>query len=148
MWMILKLQILQGHRKKIHKVCAVYWTLANIPVTYRSVLHSTQLALLCNPNDVRQFGCEKVFAPLLGDLKTLEEVGVYIEAFGYCLKGTIGGNGHENHTLLRLLPVLIGSRVPEGDTIWEILMEMKDIVELAVSHSFTDNTIQYMASKT
>lgn len=61
--------------------------------------------------------------------------------------GTIGGNGHENHTLLRPLPVLIGFRVPEGDKIWEILMELKDIVELAVCHSFTDDTIQYMASK-
>ena len=293
-----------GTSRKIHKLCGVYWTLANIPVKYRSVLHSTQLALLCNANDVRQFGYEKVFAPLLADLKTLEEVGVYIEAFGDCLKGTvysvvadnlaahglagfsesfkatyfcrvclatqtemqksdamtggfemrrkdshdtlvqkiqtnetmenygvkqscvlsnhlsyfhpitgfppdilhdlfegvvpvelahclkglmakkyftlkelnnailcfpyqhsdkvdrphpvpqnfvsrgtIGGNGHENHTLLRLLPVFIGSRVPEGDKIWEILMELKDIVELAVSHSFTDDTIQYMASK-
>lgn len=50
-------------------------------------------------------------------------------------------------TLLRLLPVLIGSRVPEGEKIWDVLMDLKDIVELAVSHTFTDNTIQYMASK-
>lgn len=33
-------------------------------------------------------------------------------------RGTIGGNGHENHTLLRLLPVLNGSKVPEGDKFW------------------------------
>ena len=62
-------------------------------------------------------------------------------------RGTIGGNGHENHTLLRLLPVLIGSRVPEGDTFWEVLMDLKDIVELAMSHAFTDDTIQYMSCK-
>lgn len=68
--------------KKIHKVCAVSWTLANIPVKYRSVLHSNQLALLCDSEDVRQFGCEKVFTPPLNDLKALEEVGVYTEAFG------------------------------------------------------------------
>ena len=36
--------------------------------------------------------------------------------------------------------------MPE-DKIWEILKELKDIVRLAVSHSFTDNTIQYMTSK-
>lgn len=65
----------------------------------------------------------------------------------FASRGTIGGNGHENHTLLRLLPVLIGSRVPEGDKSWEVLMDLKDIVELAVSHTFTDETIQYMASK-
>lgn len=293
-----------GTSKKIHKVCAVYWTLANLPVKYRSALQSTQLTLLCNSNDVRQFGYEKVFAPLLSDLKALENEGVYIETFGHCLKGTvysvvadnlaahglagfsesfratyfcrfclatqtdmqtsnaitgsfemrtknmhdhlvqkmqnsdseencgvkqscvlsdhlsyfhpitgfppdilhdlfegvvpvelahslkgliarkyftleelnrailsfpfqhsdkvnrphpipqsfatrgtIGGNGHENHALLRLLPVLIGSRVPEGDKFWEVLMELKDIVELAMSHTYTDDTIQYMACK-
>lgn len=293
-----------GTSKKIHKVCAVYWTLANLPVKCRSVLHSIQLALLCNSNDVRQYGYAKVFAPLLSDLKILEESGVYIETLGDCLKGTvftvaadnlaahglagfsesfrseyfcrfcladqtemqisdavsgsfemrtkelhdnlihdvqnndshknygvkrscvvsdhlchfhpitgfppdilhdlfegvvpvelahclkglitkkyftledlnramqsfpfqhsdkldrphsipqnfasrgtIGGNGHENHTLLRLLPVLIGAKVPEGDKFWEVLMELKDIVELALSHTHTDETIQYMACK-
>lgn len=65
----------------------------------------------------------------------------------FATRGTIGGNGHENHALLRLLPVLIGSRVPEGDKFWEVLMELKDIVELAMSHTFTDDTIQYMACK-
>lgn len=61
--------------------------------------------------------------------------------------GTIGGNGQENHTVLRVLLAHIGSRVPEGDKIWEVLMEIKDVVELAVSHTFTDDTIQYMAWK-
>lgn len=293
-----------GTSRKIHKTCAVYWILANLPIKYRSALHCTQLALLCNSNDVRNLGYAKVLAPLLNDLKTLEEGGVYIETFGDCLKGTvysvvadnlaahglagfkesfrglyccryclasktdmqisdattgssemrtkdqhdrlvqeiqnngsendygvknscvlsdhlsyfhpitgfppdilhdllegvvpvelalclkgmmtkkyfsledlnraimsfpyqhsdkvdrphpvpqtfatrgtIGGNGHENHALLRLLPVLIGSRVPEGDRFWDILMELKDVVELAMSHTFTDDTIQYMACK-
>ena len=291
-----------GTSKKMYKTCAVYWTLANLPLKYRSALHCMQLALLCNSNDVRTFGYAKVFAPLLNDLKTLEEQGVYIETLGqslkgtfYCVaadnpaahglagfkesfmgshwcrfcltskavmqisatsscemrtknqhdclvqeiendgcendygvkrncvlsdhlsffhpitgfppdilhdlfegvvpvelalclkglmtktyfsledlnkaissfpyqhsdkvdhphpipltfatRGTIGGNGHENHALLRLLPVLIGSRVPEGDRFWEVLMELKDIVKLTVSHSFTDDTIQYMACK-
>lgn len=73
-------------KKKNHKVCAVYLTLGNIPVKCRSVLHS--MAILCNSNDVRYFGYEKVFAPLLSDLKTLE-VGVYIEKLGDSLKGTV-----------------------------------------------------------
>lgn len=29
-------------------------------------------------------------------------------------RGTIGGNGHENHALLRLLPVLIGHKFRKG----------------------------------
>lgn len=65
----------------------------------------------------------------------------------FAIRGTIGGNGHENHTLLRLLPVFIVSRVPEGDKFWEVLMDLKDIVELAVSHKFTDDTIQYLTCK-
>ncbi|KAF0047693.1 hypothetical protein F2P81_001326 [Scophthalmus maximus] len=52
---------------------------ANLPVKNRSAFHSTQLALLCNSNNVQQFGYAKVFAPLLSELKTLEELGVYIE---------------------------------------------------------------------
>lgn len=40
-------------------------------------------------------------------------------------KATIGGNGHENWTLLRLLPLLIGQHVPEGDETWEVLMTLK-----------------------
>lgn len=65
--------------------------MANLPVTvkYRSALHTTRLALLCNSNDVRQFEYKKVFVPLLSDLKTLKEVGVYIEPLGDCLKGTV-----------------------------------------------------------
>lgn len=51
-------------------------------------LHSTQLAILCNSNDVRYFGY-KVFAPLLSYLKTFEEVGVSIKKLGDSLKGTV-----------------------------------------------------------
>jgi len=65
----------------------------------------------------------------------------------FASRNTIGGNGHENFTLLRLLPVLIGSRVPDGDHIWEILMDLKEIAELAVSQTFTDESIQYLACK-
>ncbi|KAL3986654.1 KRAB domain-containing zinc finger protein [Sarotherodon galilaeus] len=42
-------------------------------------------------------------------------------------KRTIGGNGHENWTLLRLLPLLVGHRIPEGDETWEVLMNLKDV---------------------
>lgn len=38
---------------------------------------------------MRQLGYEKVSAPPLSDLKTLEKEGVYIETFGHCLKGTV-----------------------------------------------------------
>ncbi|XP_052468758.1 uncharacterized protein LOC128026067 [Carassius gibelio] len=62
-------------------------------------------------------------------------------------RGTIGGNGHENATLLRLLPLLVGSVVPEGDGAWTVLMELKEVVQLALCPSFTDETLDYFQSK-
>lgn len=39
--------------------------------------------------DVKTFGYEKVLEPLLKDLKTLEEEGVYVPFLGKSLKGTV-----------------------------------------------------------
>ncbi len=65
----------------------------------------------------------------------------------FASRGTIGGNGHENWALLRLLPLMIGFDIPENDAIWEILMLLKDILELATSFRFTDDTIDFLAAK-
>lgn len=62
-------------------------------------------------------------------------------------KKTISGNGHENATLLRLLPFLIGSKVPEDDAAWNVLMDLKDMVELIICPEFTDESIQYLQMK-
>lgn len=60
---------------------------------------------------------------------------------------TIGGNGHENWTLLRLLPLLIGDVIPENDDAWSVILEFKDIVELLVSSTFTDASLCYLDTK-
>lgn len=60
---------------------------------------------------------------------------------------TIGGNAHENWSLLRFLPFLIGSLVPEDDLAWLVLMDLKDIVELVVAPVHTDESISYLESK-
>ncbi|XP_044194551.1 uncharacterized protein LOC122971866 isoform X1 [Thunnus albacares] len=65
----------------------------------------------------------------------------------FAAKLSIGGNGHENSTLLRLLPLMVGSKVPEGDETWAILMDLKEIVQLVLSPSFTEDSIQYMQTK-
>lgn len=44
---------------------------------------------------------------------------------------TLGGNGHENWSLVRFLPLIIGHRVPEGDQTWELVLELKDLVDLS-----------------
>lgn len=292
-----------GTSRKIHKLCAVYWLLANVPSMYRSSLHVIQLALLCKVPALQSCGYESVLSPLLKDLHTLEQDGIFIDAVGQCVKGTvmcvaannlaahglagfvqsfrghyvcrfccctteqiqsrevsevefsmrtrachdlhvqnvaqgeeashvgvkgectlsktlqhfhpvsgfppdilhdlfegivpvelalcnremiclkyftlehlntkirtfpyqhsdrvdkpqpipktfaaklrIGGNGHENSTL-RLLPLMLGSKVPEGDETWAILMDLKEIVQLVLSPSFTEESIQYMQTK-
>lgn len=50
---------LLGKARKIHKLCGVYWLLANVPSKYRSALHVIQLALLicliCKRVDIKVF---------------------------------------------------------------------------------------------
>jgi hypothetical protein len=65
----------------------------------------------------------------------------------FARKRSIGGNGHENSTLLRLLPLMIGHTVPDGDGAWTILMDLKDIVELVLSPTFDDKSIDYLKTK-
>ncbi|XP_053083781.1 uncharacterized protein LOC113541109 [Pangasianodon hypophthalmus] len=78
-----------GTSKQKHKMCAVYWVIANIPVKYRSTLNSTQVALLCNTSTMKQYGYEKVLQPLILDLISLEQHGVYVEQLGANVKGTV-----------------------------------------------------------
>lgn len=88
---------------------------------------------------------------------TLDSLNAIIQSFPYkCLdrinrpqkitktfssKGTIGGNGHENWTLLRLLPFMIGTDVPENE---KTLMDLKDIVERVAPSKFTEETVSYL----
>ncbi|KAF7640853.1 hypothetical protein LDENG_00009480 [Lucifuga dentata] len=65
----------------------------------------------------------------------------------FAVKRTIGGNGHENAMLLRLLPLMIGKNVPEGDGAWAVLMDLKEVVELVLAPVFTEESIQYLQSK-
>lgn len=66
---------------------------------------------------------------------------------GFQAKGTIGGNAHENWALIRLLPLLIGHKVPEGEDAWEILLLLKDIVELALATNHTVESVDILRYK-
>lgn len=78
-----------GTARKIHKLSAVYWLLANLPSQYKSSLHVIQLALLCKVSDLQKHGYESVLSPLLKDLQTLEQEGPFIETLGECIKGFV-----------------------------------------------------------
>ena len=78
-----------GTSRKKHKICAVYWTLSNLPPGYHSSLSSIHLALLCRSEDVSRYGYEKVLEPLLQDLVTLESQGIFFAHLGELVKGTV-----------------------------------------------------------
>jgi len=296
-----------GTSRKIHKCTAFYWLFTNLESKYRSASHIVQLACMGRYNDVKQFGYDRYLYPLLRDLSFLETAGVYIEALGDSIKGsvtavvadnlaahalggflesfgpnvkypcrfctassddiqnvetslseftrrtplehnlhvktltenpsvgsvfgvkkdcemhkylqdfhattslppdishdllegivpaelamclevflqkqyfdlhwlntaikifpykfkdavnrpqsipetfaahgTVGGNASENWTLLRLLPVIVGHKVPAGDLVWQLLMDLKDIVELCFAPIISDHCIGYLAMK-
>ncbi len=68
-----------GTSRKKHKLCCVYWTLANITYKHRAALHTTQLDLLCVSNDLKTCGYKNIFEPLLNDVRVLESDGVFVE---------------------------------------------------------------------
>ena len=78
-----------GTSRKKHKICALYWILGNLPPGCHSSLSSIHLAALINSSDVKVYGYEKVLEPLIADLITLEQHGVFVEKLGKTLKGTL-----------------------------------------------------------
>lgn len=65
----------------------------------------------------------------------------------FATKRTIGGNAHDNWSLLRFLPLLIGARIPSNEPAWQVLCDLKDIVELAVAPLHTEDSISYLDFK-
>lgn len=65
----------------------------------------------------------------------------------FLVKKNIGGNAHENWSLLRLLPLIIGQLIPEDEPAWHIVLDLKDIVELVVAPVHCDESISYLACK-
>lgn len=59
----------------------------------------------------------------------------------------IGGNAHENWALLRLLPLIIGPLIPEDEPTWQLLLDLKDIVELLAAPILSDESISYLDCK-
>lgn len=62
----------------------------------------------------------------------------------FASSGTVGGNATENWMLLRMLPFLVGSKIPPEDSVWDWLMDLKDIVELSFVPYLTDCARNYL----
>ncbi|XP_071810939.1 uncharacterized protein [Apostichopus japonicus] len=78
-----------GSSKKKHKILAVYMTLANFRPHLRSSVNHMLLVLLCNENDFKYFGQEKLLRPLIDDLKDLELNGIDIAGEQHPVKGAL-----------------------------------------------------------
>lgn len=78
-----------GTSREKHKITSVYWILANVPSKLQSALTSIHLSLLCKAVDVKQFEYKAVLEPLLKDLATLEQEGIFISSVGKNIKGTV-----------------------------------------------------------
>ncbi|XP_058480957.1 uncharacterized protein LOC131456550 [Solea solea] len=65
----------------------------------------------------------------------------------FMLKKTIGGNAHENWSLLRFLPFLVGQLVPPNEPAWQVILDLKDIVELVVAPVHTAQSLAFLEAR-
>ena len=48
---------------------------------------------------------------------------------------------------MRLLPFIIGCKIPEQEPAWEILMDLKEIVDIVVSNRLSEEALCYLSCK-
>lgn len=56
----------------------------------------------------------------------------------------IGGQAAENWCLLRLLPVIIGDKVDPDDQVWQLVITLKELVELVCAPSISTAQVAYL----
>lgn len=78
-----------GTSRKKHKICGVYWALGNLPASCHSSLSNICLAALICSEDVKCYGYDSVLKPLVDDLITLEQQGLFIAKLGKTVKGFV-----------------------------------------------------------
>ena len=64
-----------------HKICAVYFSLANIPRHLRSKLYTIQLACLIPSSHIKKYGFTNILSKLVDDIKYLETVGLEVSTY-------------------------------------------------------------------
>jgi len=72
-----------GSARKLHKIIAVYMSLANLPPHLRTTIDNLQLVLLCRETDINHFGQDKIFCDLIRDLQDLELNGITVKGRMY-----------------------------------------------------------------
>jgi len=63
------------------KICAFYFTISNLPRQFRSSLQGIWLVALCSSIAVKDCGQNAALRPIISDLKSLENDGLFIPTF-------------------------------------------------------------------
>lgn len=63
--------------------------MGNLPASCHSLLSNIYLAALIHSEDVKSYGFDTVLKPLVDDLITLEQQGLFIAKLGRTLKGFV-----------------------------------------------------------
>lgn len=58
----------------------------------------------------------------------------------------LGGHAVQNWCFLRLLPVLVGNKIesPAEDEVWQLVLQLRDIVEFVCAHAISTGQIAYL----
>lgn len=86
-----------GSKSTLHKICAFYFSIRNIPQKYRSKLNNIYLLLLCNSDDLKTkyTDMNDVLRPIVRELQFLEETGITLSN-GLQLRGTLTNMSYDN----------------------------------------------------
>lgn len=74
----------------VHKICAIYFTIRNLPTRHLSKLNNIYIVALCNANDLKSKTTDfnNLWQQIVFDLKYLEQFGIDVIGHGK-LKGTL-----------------------------------------------------------
>lgn len=139
MWMTLKHVIpLAPHTKNIRFVLFIGYWLTCLRMDYLKELISKKVFTLDDLNN----------AILKFPYKWVDRTNKpHIVPQSFSRRRTVRGNAHENWSLLRFLPFLIGSHVPKDEPAWFLLMDLKEITELVVVPVLCDDSLAFLESK-
>ena len=73
-----------GNKTKKYKILAFYFSLGNLSPRLNSRLKSIQLAIVAKHVDAKRYGASAILAPLIEDLKELENKGIRIKFYQNC----------------------------------------------------------------
>ena len=82
-------------KQGVYKLLAFYFTLLNLPMKHRSKLENMHLTLPSKSSNVTKYGLDAVLAPLIDDLKLLQDSGI-----------NITHNGETHHFTARILSLI------------------------------------------